>query len=127
MENLTQNVAGALQILICVSIVLILIIGIFLIKLLLDTSNLVKSLQDFIKITHAELEPAIKEINGTLININSISSGVSEQFAFFNTGMQKGGRFIAKSADKTYKQLKIAGLYAKGGLFSAINVLLKNK
>jgi len=125
LDTLPQTVAEPLQILIYISIVLLLIIGIFLIKLLLDTSNLVNSLQDFIKVTHAELEPAIKEINGTLSNINNISSSVNNQLNSLNVGLEKGGRILSESGDKAYKQLKVAGDYAKEGLFAVIKAFLK--
>jgi len=124
LEILTQNVAESLQVLIYVSIVLILIIGIFLIKLLLDASNLVKSMQDFIKVTHAELEPAIKEFQGTLANINSISSNVNSQISSLNSGLEKGSRFVSESSSKAYKKLKVAGTCVKEGLFSVVKVFL---
>ncbi len=125
MENMAPNVAESLQVLIYVSLILILIIGIFLIKLLLDTSNLIKSMQDFVKVTQTELEPTIKEIQGTLVNINSISSSVNKQVSSLSNGLEKGGRMMSESADKAYKQLKIAGTYAKKSLLSTINNLLK--
>lgn len=122
---MTPNVAESLQVLIYVSIVLILIIGIFLIKFLLDASNLIKSIQDFVKVTQTELEPTIKEIHGTLTNINSISSNVDKQISSFSNGLEKGGQVVSESVDKAYKQLKVAGLYAKEGLLTAINTFLK--
>ena len=125
MDTITPNVAGSLQILICVSIGLILITGIFLIKLLIDTSNLVKSMQDFIKVTHSELEPAIKEFQGTLVNINSISSNVNNQINSLGSGLQKGGQFVSSSANKAYQHLKVAGEYTKEGLLAAINAFFK--
>lgn len=125
METLPQTVTDPLQILIYISIVLILVIGIFLIKLLLDTSNLVNSVQDFIKVTHTELEPAIKEFNGTLTNINNISTSVNNQLNSINTGLEKGGKIISESAEKAGKQLKVVGGYAKEGLFAVLKSLLK--
>ena len=125
MENLPQNVAQSLEILIYISIVLILITGVFLIKLLLDMSNLVKSLQDFIKITQAELEPAIKEIQNTLVNVANISSNASNQVNNINNGLQKGGIFISDSAKEAYKRLQVASLGIKKSLTSAINTFLK--
>ncbi len=125
METLQQNPADALQILIYVSIVLILIVGVFLIKLLLDTSYLVKSLQDLVKVTQAEIEPAMEEINGTLANIKNISSSVNNQFNAVNNGLEKGSQIVSESADKIYRKLKTAGMYTKEGLLVAINTFLK--
>lgn len=122
---MTPDVAESLQVLIYVSLALILIIGIFLIKLLLDTSNLVNSIQDFVKVTQSELEPTIKEIQGTLVNINSISSNVNRQVSSLSNGLEKGGRIVSDSAEKAFRQLMITGTYAKEGLLSVINALLK--
>ncbi len=123
--TITADVTGSLQVLIYVSVVLLLIIGVFLIKLLLDASNLVNSMQDFIKVTQTELEPTIKEFQGTLVNINSISSNVNRQINSLSDGIDKGGRIMTDSAEKAYKQLKTAGAYTKETLLSIISKLVK--
>ena len=125
MDSLPQTVIQPLELLIYVSLVLILITGVFLIKLLLDMSNLVNSLQDFLKVTQAELEPAIKEINGTLTNINKISSQINNQIDNINIGLEKGGRILSDSSIKAYEKLKVVGSQAKDGLLSLINTFLK--
>lgn len=125
MDSLPQNVIQPLELLIYVSLVLVLIIGVFLIKLLLDMSNLVNSLQDFVKVTQAELEPAIKEINGTLTNVNKISSRITDQIDGINSGLEKGGRIISDSSIKAYQKLKVAGSRAKESLIALANVFFK--
>ena len=127
MDSLPQNVIQPLELLIYVSLVLLLIIGVFLIKLLLDTSNLVNSLQSFIKVTQAELEPAIKEINGTLANINNISSNLSNQINNINNNLDKGGRILSDSSERAYKRLKIFGSSVKEGVLSVIDVLFRKQ
>lgn len=125
MDSLPQDVIQPLELLIYVSLVFVLITGVFLIKLLLDTSNLVNSLQDFVKVTQAELEPAIKEINGTLTNINNISSRINNQFNSFNNGLEKGGQLLTEHSVKAYKKLKVVGTQLKDGIISVANVFFK--
>jgi len=125
LDSLPQDIMQPLELLIYVSLVLLLITGVFLIKLLLDMSNLVNSLQDFIKVTQAELEPAIKEINGTLTNINNISASINNQFNNFNSGLEKGGRLISENSAKAYKKLKVVGSQIKESIISLSDVFFK--
>ncbi len=125
MDSLPQDIMQPLELLIYVSLVLILITGVFLIKLLLDMSNLVNSLQDFVKVTQAELEPAIKEINGTLTNINNISSSINNQFNNFNSGLEKGGQLISENSAKAYKKLKVVGSQVKESIIALSDVFFK--
>lgn len=124
MNSIPQNVAEPLEILIYVTIFLMLIIGGFLIKLLLDTSNLVTSIQDFIKATQAELEPTIREIQGTLSNINSISANVNNHLNSINDGVEKGGKFVADSLGRAGDRLKVVKNFARDGLLALLEKLL---
>lgn len=124
MNNLPANISEPLEILIYVTIALLIIIGGFLIKLLFDTSSLIKSLQDFLKATQTELEPAIKEVHGTLCNINSISSNVNKQLNNINDGVEKGGKLVRDSFEKAGQRLKVVGNYARDGLLVILEKLL---
>ncbi len=125
MDTIPQALMQPLELFVYVSLVLVLITGIFLIKLLLDTSNLVNSLQDFIKVTRVELEPAIREINGTLTNINNISSRINSQVDNINSGLEKGGRLISDNSAKVYKNARVMGSQLKETLISVARVLFK--
>lgn len=125
MDSLPQDVIQPLELLIYVSLVLVSITGIFLIKLLIDTSSLVSSLQNFITVTQAELEPTIKEINGTLTNINQISSRLNDQINNINSGLEKGGRLISDKSLQAFQKLRVVGASLKEGFISIVNVLLK--
>ena len=125
MDTLSQAVIQPLELLIYVSLVLILIIGIFLIKLLLDMSNLVNSLQDFIKVTRTELEPAIREINGTLANINKLSTRLNSQIDNINNGLERGGRVISDASMSACQKLKNAGIQAKDMFLSLVSAFVK--
>lgn len=123
MESLPQNIVQPLQLLIYVSTTLLIITGVFLIKLLLDASNLLKSMQDFVTVTQSELEPAIKEISNTLTNITNISSKINIQLACINNGLEKSGRIFSEVSGKAGKNLKVLGEKAKEGLFTLKDML----
>lgn len=127
MDSLPQAVVQPLELLIYISLVLVLVIGIFLIKLLLDVSSLVNSLQNFLKVTQAELEPTIREINSTLTNINSISSNISNQVNNINVGLEKGGRILSDSSARVLERIKDISLNVKDNLTSVISVFMSNK
>jgi predicted PurR-regulated permease PerM len=124
LNTIPPNVAEPLAILLYVTIVLFVIIVGFLLKLLLDTSHLVNSLQDFIKATQTELEPALREVHGTLCNINSISSSVNNQLNSINDGVEKGGKLVVDSLDRAGRRLKVVGNYARDGLLTILEKML---
>ncbi|MCR5260931.1 MAG: hypothetical protein K6C94_03760 [Candidatus Gastranaerophilales bacterium] len=57
---------------ISVTIVLLIILAAFLIKLLLEVSKLVNNLSDITTVIKSDLEPTVKELQITLKSINSI-------------------------------------------------------
>ena len=79
MESVTHSIQQPLDFLIYTSVVLIIITGVFLIKLLIDLRRLTKSCDGFVQATQVELEPVIKELKTTLVNINQLSSNLTDQ------------------------------------------------
>ncbi|MDD3237945.1 MAG: DUF948 domain-containing protein [Candidatus Gastranaerophilales bacterium] len=65
--------------LIFTTIVLGIIIGVFLIKLLMDLSKLTTNLDETTTIVKQEIEPTLQEIKDTLNNINSIAKSADKQ------------------------------------------------
>lgn len=66
--------------LVFVTSVLVVVMGIFLVKLLIELSALVKNLDDTTTIVKREIEPTMKEVQTALININSIANSADQQF-----------------------------------------------
>ena len=75
MIDLSQNTEQLLTLLIWTTMIVLIIITVFLIKLLIDMSNLVRSSQNIITIVKHEIEPTLRELKRALININSITNG----------------------------------------------------
>lgn len=109
MESLTQSIQQPLQLLIYTSVILIIITGVFLIKLLIELSGLINSMQIFVKATQEELEPTIKELKNTLVNINQISSNVTNQITNMNIGIKKGAQTVLESGAVIGSRLKEVG------------------
>lgn len=127
MESLSQSLHQPLELLIYTSVVLIIIIGVFLIKLLIDLSGLINSMQDFIKATQAELEPAIREIKATLVNINQISSNVSNRINNMNEGIKKGLQTVLEVSTIVGKQALVVGEALGKKLMSGLYLLMSLK
>lgn len=97
MESLTLSLHQPLELLIYTSVVLIIITGVFLIKLLIDLSALAISTKNFEDATLEELKPAIRELNATMANINQLSSNVSNQLNDMNIGVKKGAKAVLEA------------------------------
>lgn len=127
MESLTQSIQQPLEFLIYTSVVLIIITGVFLIKLLIDLSGLVKSMQDFVKATQEELEPTIREIKATLVSINQISSNVSSQLNNMNVGIKKGAKAVLEAGAVIGSRAKDVGKIIGKNLLSGFYLLISPK
>ena len=59
--------------------IIIVVVGGFLVKLLLDLSKLAKNVDETTSIVKSELEPTLKEFNNALKSINSIAKNADKQ------------------------------------------------
>ena len=59
--------------------IIILVVGGFLIKLLIDLSKLTKNIDETTTVVKSEIEPTLKETRSVLQNINSITQSTSEK------------------------------------------------
>ena len=75
--------------LIWVSVIAIFTIGGFLVKLLFDLSKLVQSATNTSDTIREELEPTLEELKKAADSINSIASGVNEQFSGLQGAIRK--------------------------------------
>ena len=127
MESLSQSIHQPLEFLIYTSIILLIITGVFLIKLLIDLSGLVKTMQGFVKVIQEELEPVIKEIKTTLININQISSNVVDQVNNMNSGIKKGANAVLDATAVIGSRAKEVGKIIGKNLLSSFYLLMNLK
>jgi len=131
LESLTQSIQQPLEFLIYTSVVLIIITGVFLIKLLIDLSGLAISMQNFVKATQEELEPTIKELKNTLVNINRLSSNVTDQLNNMNIGVKKGAKAVLEAGavigSRAKDVGKILGKIIGKNLLSGFYLLMSRK
>lgn len=59
--------------------IIIIVVGGFLVKLLIDLSKLTKNLDDTTTIVKSEIEPTLQELNNALKSINSIAQNADKQ------------------------------------------------
>lgn len=59
--------------------IILIVVGGFLIKLLIDLSKLTKNVDETTSIVKSEIEPTLKELNNTLKSINSITQNADKQ------------------------------------------------
>ena len=69
---MSQTLEIYFSVFLSVSAVLLIIIGVFFIKLIMELSNLTNNLNDITTIVKSDLEPTIKELQVTLKSVNSI-------------------------------------------------------
>lgn len=94
--------------------IVVLIVGGFLVKLLIDLSVLTKNLNETSTIVNTELKPTLKGINDTLTMVNDIVKNTDKGFGDFKSA-------IGKVLDKT----KIVSGTIFGGLINGFMTAYK--
>ena len=74
--------------------IVVLVVGGFLVKLLIDLSDLKKSLTETLTIVNTELKPTLQTVNETLTSVNEIIKNTDKGVGDFKSA-------IGKFADKT--------------------------
>lgn len=94
--------------------VIVVIIGGFLVKLLIDLSALAKNLNETSNIVNTELKPTLKELNQTLSSINEIVKSTDKNVGDFKSAV---GNILNKT--------KIVSGTLLGGLFKGFTTAYK--
>ena len=123
MEGLTFINQQLLGFLIIETIIILIIVSILLVKLLVDLSNLAKSVQNLAGIIKLELEPTLKEFRRTLLNINSIASSADSQVVNLNRSID----VISNSTSKIYNKAKIITSSLKQGVLTGLKVFMSQR
>lgn len=105
--------------------VILLIVGGFLVKLLVDLSKLTKNIDDTTTIVKSEIEPTLKEFNNALKSINSIAQNADKQVDSLSKLFENvlGASSIAFTKAKQLSGGLIKGLVQ--GIVSVIKMFLK--
>jgi len=105
--------------------IIIIVVGGFLAKLLIDLSKLTKNVDETTTIVKTEIEPTLMELNKALQSINSIAQNADKQVdslaKIFETIIGAGG--LAFSRAKTFSGGLVKGLVK--GLVTVIKIFLK--
>lgn len=123
MDNLILSIEQPLQLLIYTTIIILVVITVFLVKLLVEASSLVKSLQGLSVIIKQDLEPTIKELKRTLINLNSMTIGAESQFKSLNEGIS----ILTNSTKGIMGKAGVVADSLKKGILAGINVFLEKR
>lgn len=126
MENLSQNIQQPLEFMIYTTIVMFIFISVFLVKLLIDLSNLAKSLQLLTVFFKKEIEPTLKELKYTLSNINSVALNMDGKVNTINSAFNTSFNAVSDSAESLAIKAKVLGSSLKQGLLAGFKVLLEN-
>lgn len=104
---------------------IILVVGSFLIKLLIDLSKLTKNIDETTSIVKSEIEPTLHEFNNALQSINSIAKNADRQVDSLSKLFEN---VLGISASVFTKAKNLSGGIIKGfvkGLVSVIKAFLK--
>lgn len=127
MENLLINLQQPLEFLIFTTIITSILITVFLVKLLIDLSNLSKSADNFISIVKHEIEPTIKEFKKALANINAVANTADYQVTNINKSIAKGMNVLSGSTTDVFNKTRILTACVKQGILTGLKVLLSKK
>lgn len=125
MESLEQNTQQALTLLIYATLIMLVFITVFLVKLLADLSNLAKSLESLIAVVKHDIGPTMKELKRALININSITKTTTSQFNNLNSAISEGIVAFSNSSKGIPERARIVLSSLKKGILSGLSAFLK--
>ncbi len=69
--------------------IILIVVGVFLIKLLIDLSNLAKNVNQTSILLNTELKPTLNELNETLHSINSIVKSTDRNMDSFKDAVER--------------------------------------
>lgn len=105
--------------------IILIIVGGFLTKLIIDLSKLTKNLDETATIVKSEIEPTLQEFNNALKSINSIAQNADKQVDSLSKLFET---ILGASTLALTKAKKLSGGLVKGitqGLVSVIKMFIK--
>lgn len=125
METSQILLNNGLTVLVVTTAIMLIAIGGFLIKLLVDMSKLTKNLDETTSIVKEEIEPTLQEFNKALKSINSIAQNADKQVDSLSKLFEN---VLGASALMFTKAKKLSGGLVKGlvqGLITVIKMFVK--
>lgn len=122
METLSLHTQQVLEFLMYTTIILMVIIAGFIIKLLADLSNLVKSIQNIAIVVKHELEPTLKELKNTIVSLNSLASMTDAQLRGINKTLTDSVNKISDTTKNVSTKLKSTFTNLKKNIIAGIKV-----
>ena len=116
-----QGLSTALTVLLWICIIFIPIIGVFLIILIKDVWELVKSYTRLSETIQREVQPTLEEIKKALEGINGLATGVDNQIKAVKNSFGTAYNI----AYNTTSKIRSAVVKVFGGIVSGIKFLLK--
>ena len=107
--------------------IILIVVGGFLIKLLVDLSKLTKNIDETTSIVKSDIEPTLQELNNALKSVNSIAQNADKQVGSLGKLIEST---MGIGALAFTRARKLSGGLVKGftqGLVSIIKMFLKNK
>lgn len=105
--------------------IILVVVGGFLTKLLIDLSKLAKNLNDTTEIVKVEIKPTLDEINNTIKSINSIAQNADKQVDSLSKFFES---VVGLSTVAYTRAKKLSGGLVKGlvqGLVTMIKLFIK--
>ena len=96
--------------------------GFFLVKIFLEVSQLVGSLQKFMEIVNHEFQPTLIELQNTLQHINSITGKADKHLTQFSESLDTAG--VKTSSVMTKAKINLASIMA--GIGESVRKLMNN-
>lgn len=125
METSQIALNNGLTVLVITTAIMLVAVGGFLIKLLVDLSKLTKNLDETTSIVKEEIEPTLDEFNKALKSINSIAQNADKQVDSISKLFEN---ILGASALMFTKAKKLSGGVVKGlvqGLVTVIKMFIK--
>lgn len=104
------------------TIIMSIIVTVFLVKLLIDLSNLARSSQNFVAVCKHELEPTIKELKRALNNFSFVSSNTDKQVDSINQTINKGLGAVLAGSSGMFGRCRVVSTSLVKGILTGIKV-----
>ncbi len=118
MQDLTPFLQQALIFSIYTTTIVFVVIGVFLVKLLIELTTLSKTSQSAVEMLQKELEPTITELQTAIKNVNTIASTADEKVEALKNNVSS----IINPLQSNFAKFKLTLLK---GLAQGINIFLK--
>lgn len=123
MSTLTPAAQFGLTFLIFTTSILVIVLASFLIKLLIDLSKLINNLDETTTVVKTQLEPTLKELQGTLQSLNSLADSADKQVV----NVKKVLSAIMSTGNGLLSKMKLLSGSFANGILAGLKVFTRKK